>query len=153
MGCNYSSPPMTPASDTQIRICLPSKCQTDLVYTMSHSSANIEKNKFCSHILTINKREIGQLKTHSLTFLLLEIVFEYWIQHVTFGLLYVIFKFFIGLFYRVVAGFASACSCSVWWRGLSTCLLHAGPLFRKPVWNDSGFVCLTWWRTFFSLFW
>ena len=32
--------------------------------------------------------------------------------------------------YRVVPGFATDCACGVWCRGLTTCLLYVGPLFK-----------------------
>ena len=50
------------------------------------------------------------------------------------------FRFFTRLFYRGVPGFATGCPCSVWCRGLNTCLLHVGPFFGNLVWNDSGLV-------------
>ena len=73
----------------------------------------------------------------------LDIPFEYWIEHVTFGLLYFMFSFSTRVFYRGVPGFATDCPCGVWWRGLTTCLLYVGPLFGNPVWNDNGFSSLT----------
>ena len=83
----------------------------------------------------------------------LDIPIEYWIEHVTFGLLYVMFRFSTRIFFREIPGFATDYPCCVWCRGLTTCLLYAGTLFGNQVWNDSGFVSLTQWRTTFSLFW
>ena len=61
-------------------------------------------------------------------FLPLGILLEYWIAHVSFGLLYVVFTFPTRIFYRVVPGFATDCPCSVWCCGLTTCLLYVGPV-------------------------
>ena len=77
----------------------------------------------------------------------LDIPFEYWIEHVTFGLLCVMFIFSTMIFYRGVPGFATDCPCCVWCRVLTICLLYVGLLFGNQVWNDSGFVSLTQWRT------
>ena len=52
-----------------------------------------------------------------------------------------------------VPDFAADCPCSVWCRGLTSCILYVGPLFGNLVWKDISFVSLTWWRTTFSLFW
>ena len=71
-------------------------------------------------------------------FRLWDILLEYRIEHVTFGLLYVMFTFPTRIFYRGVPGFATDCPCSVWCLGLTTCLLYVGPLFG----NDSRFVSL-----------
>ena len=82
----------------------------------------------------------------------LDIPFLYWIEQVTFGFPYVMIRFSSMIFYRGVPSFAADCLCSVWCRGLATCLLYIGPLFKNLVWNHSGFVCLTQWRNTFSLF-
>ena len=60
-------------------------------------------------------------------FLPLDIPSEYRPEHVTFGLLCVIFKFPSRIFCRRVSGFATDCPCGVWCRGLTTCLLYVGP--------------------------
>ena len=60
-------------------------------------------------------------------FLPLDIPSEYRPEHVTFGLLCVIFKFPSRIFCRRVPGFATDCPCGVWWCGLTTCLLYVGP--------------------------
>ena len=73
----------------------------------------------------------------------LDILLEYWIEHVTIGLLYVMFTFPIRIFYRVVPGFVTDCPCGVWCRGLTTCLLYVSPLFGNLVQNESRFVSLT----------
>ena len=52
---------------------------------------------------------------------------------VTFGVLYIMFTFPTKIFYRWIPGFETDCPCSVWWRGLTTCLLYVGPLFRNLV--------------------
>ena len=41
----------------------------------------------------------------------LELLLEYWIEHVTFGLLYVMLTFPFKIFYRGVPGFATGCPC------------------------------------------
>ena len=56
----------------------------------------------------------------------LDILLEYWIEHVTFGRLNVMFTFPTRIFYRGVPGFATVCPCGVWCRGLTTCLLYVG---------------------------
>ena len=76
-------------------------------------------------------------------FLSLDIFFEYWIEHVTFGLLYVTFRLSTRVFYRGVPGFATYCASGGWCRGLTTCLLHVDPLSGNLVCYDSGFVSLT----------
>ena len=63
----------------------------------------------------------------------LDILLEYWIEHVTFGLLYVMFTFPTRIFYRGIPGFATVCPCGVWSRGLTTCLLYVGPNFGNLV--------------------
>ena len=70
----------------------------------------------------------------------LDLLLEYWIEHVTIGLLYVIFVSSTRIFYRWVPGFATYCPCRVLCRGLSTCLLYVGPHFGNLVLN-SWFVC------------
>ena len=66
-------------------------------------------------------------------FLPLNILSEYWIEHVTFRLFYVMFGFSIRIFYRRVPDFATDCPCGVWCRGLTTCLLYVGPLFGNGI--------------------
>ena len=56
-------------------------------------------------------------------------LFEYCIEHVIIALLYVLFIFSTRIFCRSILGFATDCLCGVWYRGLTTCLLHVGPLF------------------------
>ena len=73
----------------------------------------------------------------------LDISFEFWIEYVTFGLLYVMFRFSTRIVYRGVPGFATDAPCGVWCRGLTTCLLFVGPRLENLVSNESGFVCLT----------
>ena len=53
------------------------------------------------------------------TFLSLGILFEYLIEHVTSGLLYVIFRFPTRIFNRGFPGFATDCPCGVWCLGLT----------------------------------
>ena len=66
-------------------------------------------------------------------FLPLDILLEYWIEHVSFGLLYVMFTFPIRIFYGIVPGFATDCPCGVWCRGLTNCPLYVDPLFGNLV--------------------
>ena len=42
-----------------------------------------------------------------------------------------------------VSGLATDCSCGVWCRGLTTCLLYVGPLFGNRLLNNSWAVALT----------
>ena len=60
----------------------------------------------------------------------LDIPIEYWVEHVIFGLLYVMFRFSTSIFYRGVQGFAADSPCGVRCRGLTSCLLYVGPLFE-----------------------
>ena len=57
-------------------------------------------------------------------FLPLDILLEYWIENVSFGLLYVMFIFPTRMFYGEAPGFATDCPCGVWYSGLSTCPLY-----------------------------
>ena len=69
----------------------------------------------------------------------LDIPFEYWIGYFTWGLFYVIFRYFTMIFGRGLAGFATDCSCvfgAVGWP-IASCMLVT------LVWNDSGLVNLT----------
>ena len=70
----------------------------------------------------------------------LDFPFDIWIEQVTFGLLYVMFRSSTRTFYRGFPGFAIDCPYDVWCRRLTNCLLYIGPLFGNEVWNDSGFV-------------
>ena len=81
----------------------------------------------------------------------LGIPFEYWIEHVTFRLLYAMFRFSTRVFYMGVPGFATDCREGVWCHGLTTSLVYVGLLHGNLVWNDSGFVSLILWRKTFSL--
>ena len=58
-----------------------------------------------------------QVPHSPLMFLPMDVLFEYWIEHVTFRLLYVMFRFPTRIFNRGVPGFATDCSSSVWCRG------------------------------------
>ena len=60
----------------------------------------------------------------------LDIPFEYWIEHVTFGLLYVMLRLSTRIFYGGVPGFATDCPCGVWFRWLTTYLLYVGPILE-----------------------
>ena len=82
----------------------------------------------------------------------LDILLEYWIEHVTFGLFYVMFTFPARILYRGVPGFATDCPCGVWCRGLTTCPLYVGSFFGNLVKNDRRFVSLAQWKTTFLLF-
>ena len=75
----------------------------------------------------------------------MDIPFEYWILHVTFGLMCVMFRFSTGIFCKGVSGFATDCPCGVWCRGLTTCILYVGSLFGNLVWFELivDFVSLT----------
>ena len=73
----------------------------------------------------------------------LDIPFECWIERATFGLFYGMFRLSTRIFYRGGPGFATDCPCGVWCCEITTCLMHVGPRFGNPVWNDCGFVSLT----------
>ena len=73
----------------------------------------------------------------------LDILPEYWIEHITFGLHYLMFTFTTRISYRGVPDFATDCPYGVWCRGSTTRLLHVGPLFGNLLRNDRGFVSLT----------
>ena len=66
-----------------------------------------------------------QMRTSCL-FLHLDIRFEYWIEHVTFGLLYGMFSFSISIFYVGMPGLAPDYPCGVWCRGLTICFVDVG---------------------------
>ena len=76
-------------------------------------------------------------------FLSLDLLWEYWIQHGANGPLYVTSCYSTWIFCRGVSGFATDCPCDVWCRGLTTCLLHAGPPFGNRILNNSWAVGLT----------
>ena len=78
-------------------------------------------------------------------FLSLDLLSEYRIQHGTTGPLYVTSSYSTWIFCRRVSGFATDCSCDVWCRGLTTCLLRAGPLFGNRFLSTSWAVGLTYW--------
>ena len=75
-------------------------------------------------------------------FPLLDILLEYWIEHVTIGFLYVIFTFPTGIFYRGVPGFATGCPCDVGCRGITTCLLCWSIFWKSSLkwWSVCKFV-------------
>ena len=78
-------------------------------------------------------------------FLSLDLLWEYRIQHVAKGPLYVTSSYSTWIFCRGVSGFATDCPCGVWCRVLTTCLLHVGPPFGNRILNKSWSVGLTWW--------
>ena len=71
------------------------------------------------------------------------LLWEYRIQHGANGPLYVTSSYSTWIFCRGVSGFATDCPCGVWCRGLTTCLLHAGPPFGNQILNNSWAVGLT----------
>ena len=60
----------------------------------------------------------------------LDILVEYCIELVTFGLFCVMLRFATRIFYRRVSGIATNCHCGVRCRGPATCLLYAGPFLE-----------------------
>ena len=60
----------------------------------------------------------------------LYILFEYWNENVTSGLLYVMFTFPTRIFYSGFPGFGTNCPSGVWCIGLTICLLYVGPLLK-----------------------
>ena len=86
-------------------------------------------------------------------FLSLDLLSEYRIQHDAIGPLYVTSSYSIWIFCRGVSGFfATDCPCDVWCRGLTTCLLHVGPLFGNRFLNTSWAVGLTCWIVYLHFF-
>ena len=83
-------------------------------------------------------------------FLPLDLIFDYWIEHVTFGLVCVRFIFSTRIYYRGVPDLATDCPCGVWCHGFITgsCML----VHVLEIYSCSGFVNLTKWRTTFPLF-
>ena len=81
--------------------------------------------------------------------------FEHLIQHGSIGPLYVTSSYSTWIFCRGVSGFATDCPCNVWYRGLTTCLLHVGPPFGNRFLNTSWAVGLTYWIVYlhFFVFW
>ena len=75
-------------------------------------------------------------------FLSLDLLFEYWSEHLTFELLYVMFRYSTMIFNRGVPD----CPCGVWCRGLATCLLNFDPLFGNLVWNSEMVAGLKVWQ-------
>ena len=71
-------------------------------------------------------------------FLPLDLLSEYRIQHDAIGLLYVTSSYSTWIFCRGVSGFATDCPCSVWCRGLTTCLLHVGLPFGNQLLTHWG---------------
>ena len=55
--------------------------------------------------------------------------------NITYGLRYVTVVFAIKIFPSGVPGFATDCSCGVWYHGLTTGLLYISPRFRNQVLN------------------
>ena len=82
-------------------------------------------------------------------FLSLDPLSEYQIQHGAIGSLYVTSSYSTWIICRGVSGFATDCPCDVWCRGLTTCLLHVGPLFGNRLLNTGWAVGLTYWIVYF----
>ena len=64
----------------------------------------------------------------------LDVPFEYWIEHVTFGLLYAMFRFATMIFYSEVAGFGTDRPCGGWCQRLT---LHLPPVCWSTVWKSN----------------
>ena len=73
----------------------------------------------------------------------MDLLWEYRIQHGANGPLYVTSSYSTWIFCRGVSGFASDCPCGVWCRGLTTCFLHVGPPFGNRILNNRWAVDLT----------
>ena len=80
--------------------------------------------------------------SHPSMFLSLDLLLEYRIQHGAIGSLYVTSSYSTWIFCKGVSGFATDCPCSVWCRGLTTCLLHVPP-FGNRFLNNSWAVGVT----------
>ena len=74
---------------------------------------------------------------------MLDLLWEYRIQHGANGPLYVTSSYSTWIFCRGVSGFATDCPCGVWCRGLTTRLLHIGPPFGNRILYNSWAVGLT----------
>ena len=85
-------------------------------------------------------------------FLSLDLLSEYRIQHGAIGPLYVTSSYSTWIFCKGISGFATDCPCDVWCRGLTTCLLHVGPLFGNRCLNTSWAVGLTYWIVYLHFF-
>ena len=85
-------------------------------------------------------------------FLSLDLLSEYGIQHGAIGPLYVTSSYSTWILCRRVSGFATNCPCDVWCCGLTTCLLHVGPLFGNRFLNTSWAVGLTYWIVYLNFF-
>ena len=64
-------------------------------------------------------------------FLLLDILFEYRVEHAIFGLLYVMFKFSTRIFYMGIPGIANDCLCWCWFPWINHLLLVCWSIFWK----------------------
>ena len=84
----------------------------------------------------------------------LDLLSEYRIQHGAIGPLYATSSYSTWIFCRGVSGFAADadCSCDVWCRGLTTCLLHVGSPFGNRFLNISWAVGSTCWIVYFHFF-
>ena len=89
-------------------------------------------------------------------FLSLDLLSEYRIQHGAIGPFMSHLATELGTFCRGVSGFATDYPSDVWCGGLTTCLLHVGPLFGNRFLNTGGAIDLTCWMVylhFFFVFW
>ena len=64
--------------------------------------------------------------------------FAPWTFFQNIGPLYVTSSYSTLIFYRGVSGFPNDSPCGVWYRGLTTCLLHVGPPFGNQLLNNSS---------------
>ena len=85
-------------------------------------------------------------------FLSLDLLSEDWNQHGAIRPLYVTSSYSTWIFCKRVSGFATACPCHVWCRGLTTRLLHVGPPFGNRFSNTSWAVGLTYWIVYLQFF-
>ena len=66
--------------------------------------------------------------------------------------LYVTSRYSTKIFYRGVSGLETDCSCGIWCRGLTTCLLYVRPLFGNRLLSNSWAVGWTKWTMTFHFF-
>ena len=59
-----------------------------------------------------------------------DILLGYWIEHVSFGLIYVMFTFRTRIFYKGVPGFATYCPCGIWYPCM---LVHLLEIYFKMI--------------------
>ena len=70
------------------------------------------------------------------TFLPLNILFEYWIEHINLEFLHTMIRLATGICFRAFTWFSTECSCIVWCRGLNTCIIYVSTLHGNLFWKS-----------------